>query len=56
MDKLPDRSANPGRRTRSTHAIVPLIWIAVLLASWIMIAEWKMLPELVNAAMGAVLN
>ena len=52
-----DRSHNPGserpRRTRRSHAqFIPVVWIAVLLASWFVIVEWKMLPDVVGAAMG----
>jgi hypothetical protein len=31
-----------------------VIWIAILLASWLLIVEWKTLPELMNATMGAL--
>jgi hypothetical protein len=54
-----DRSHNPGserpRRTRRSHAqLVPLLWIAVLLASWFVIAEWQMLPDIVSATMAGL--
>jgi hypothetical protein len=41
------------RRARRSHApFVPVVWIAVLLASWFVIVEWKMLPDVVNATIG----
>ncbi len=54
-----DRSHDPGlkrpRRTRRSHAqFVPVVWIAVLLASWFVIGEWKMLPDLISATMAAL--
>ena len=33
---------------------IPLVWIAVLLASWFVIVEWKMLPDMVSATMAAL--
>jgi hypothetical protein len=43
------------RRTRRRHAqFVPVVWIAVLLASWFVIAEWKMLPDVVSATMAGL--
>jgi hypothetical protein len=52
-----DRSQNTGserrRRPRRSHApFVPVVWIAVLLASWFVIVEWEMLPDVVSATMG----
>jgi hypothetical protein len=32
----------------------PVIWIAILLASWLLIVEWNTLPELMNATVGAL--
>jgi hypothetical protein len=53
MDRLPERnSKRPTRRTR--RWVAPLIWIAILLTSWAVIAEWRMLPELVGAATAAL--
>jgi hypothetical protein len=52
-----DRSHNPEpkrpNRPRRSHAqFAPVVWIAVLLASWFVIVEWKMLPDVVSATMG----
>jgi hypothetical protein len=44
------------RRGASRHyaQFAPVVWIAVLLACWLVIVEWKMLPELVSATMAAL--
>lgn len=40
---------------RRSHAqLGPVVWIAVLLASWLVIVEWKMLPDMVSATMAAL--
>ncbi len=52
-----DGSHNEGlkRRAGRSHAqLAPVVWIAVLLASWLIIVEWKMLPDLVSATMAAL--
>ena len=52
-----DRSRNTDskRDGRSWHAqFAPVLWIAVLLGSWLVIVEWKMLPDLINATMAAL--
>ena len=54
-----DRSHNTGserrRRPRRSHAqFAPVVWIAVLLASWFVIVEWKMLPDMVSATMAGL--
>jgi hypothetical protein len=55
MDRLPERSPNPPRRLGRGHPEWgPVIWIAILLTSWLVIAEWRMLPELMNAALAAI--
>jgi hypothetical protein len=55
MDKLSDRSSGRGRRRgRNYPQLGPVIWIAILLASWLLIVEWKTLPELMNATMGVL--
>jgi hypothetical protein len=55
MDRLPDRNSNrPRAGDRPYPGLGPAIWIAILLACWAVIAEWRMLPELVSAAMAAL--
>jgi len=54
-----DRSHNLGserrRRTRQSRTqFIPFVWIAVLLASWFVIAEWQMLPDVVSATMAGL--
>ena len=42
------------RRTgRIPPQLAPVVWIAVLLAAWLVIVEWPMLPELLNATVAA---
>jgi|ERR1700722_6641412 hypothetical protein len=51
------RSHQPDRQRRSGHSHVhygPLVWIALLLACWFVIAEWQMLPEFINHTMAAL--
>jgi hypothetical protein len=44
----PDRK----RRTGLNRAqFAPVVWIAVLLASWFLIVDWKMVPDLFMAAL-----
>jgi hypothetical protein len=33
----------------------PVIWIAILLTSWLVISEWNVLPELMNTTLAALL-
>jgi hypothetical protein len=52
-----DRSHNTGserglRPRRSNARFAPVVWIAVLLASWFVIVEWRMLPDVVSATIG----
>lgn len=55
MDKQSDRGANRSRRAgRNYPELVPVIWIAILLASWLLIVQWKTLPELMSATMGVL--
>jgi hypothetical protein len=50
--KLINKGAERSHRAvRSYLFIAPLMWIVVLLASWLLIVEW---PELVNATMAAL--
>jgi len=32
----------------------PVVWIAVLLVSWIVIVDWRIVPEMVTATMAAI--
>ncbi len=53
MDQQSDRSSGRSRRGgRNYPELGPVIWIAILLASWLLIVEWKTLPELMNATVG----
>ena len=53
MDRL--HNTDPRHRSRLSFApLVPLMWVAVLLACWFVIGEWKMLPEMVSATMAAL--
>jgi len=55
MDKHSDRGSDRSRRGGRTYPeLGPVIWIAVLLASWLLIVEWKTLPELMNATIGVL--
>jgi hypothetical protein len=47
-------SERPRRAARSYAQFIPVVWIVVLLASWFVIVDWKMLPDLVNATMAAL--
>lgn len=47
-------SARPRHAGRNHKAFGPMVWIAFLLASWLVIVEWKMLPDVVSATMGAL--
>ena len=54
MDRLHATGSERHRRaSRGATQFIPVVWIAVLLASWFLIVEWKMLPELVTATMAA---
>jgi hypothetical protein len=44
----PDRTRRAGLN-RAQFA--PVVWIAVLLASWFLIVDWKMVPDLVMSAL-----
>ena len=55
MGKPSDRGSDRSRRGgRNSQEWGPVIWIAILLASWLLIVQWKTLPELMNATMGAL--
>jgi hypothetical protein len=44
----PDRKRLAGL---SRAQFAPVVWIAVLLASWFLIVDWKMVPDLVMSAL-----
>jgi hypothetical protein len=55
MDRLHDTKTVRQRRAARNHVpLGPVLWITVLLASWFLIVEWKMLPDVVTATMGAL--
>jgi hypothetical protein len=49
-----DESQGRRRSGRGQPHYGPALWIALLLASWFLIAEWRMLPELITKAMAAL--
>jgi hypothetical protein len=54
MDNLGNFGTERSRRAGRSHLhVAPLVWIVALLASWLLIIEWRMLPELVSATMAA---
>ena len=53
MDRVHERGSNRSRR-EGHIGLGPVIWIAILLAAWLAIAEWRLLPEMVNATMAAL--
>jgi hypothetical protein len=55
MDREPNLAlATRHRRARRRAELVPVVWIAILLASWLIVADWKMLPDLVSATVAAL--
>ena len=55
MDRSQNTESGRRRSASRNHAqFVPVVWIAVLLACWFVIVEWKMLPDLVSATMAAL--
>jgi hypothetical protein len=52
MDR--QRIPDPDRKRRAglnRAQFAPVVWIAVLLASWFLIVDWKMVPDLVMSAL-----
>jgi hypothetical protein len=52
MDR--QRTPDPDRKRRTglnRAQFAPVVWIAVLLASWFLIVDWKMVPDLFMAAL-----
>jgi hypothetical protein len=55
MNEPRDRDAARRRHAGRNHtAFGPVVWIAFLLVSWFVLVEWKMLPDVVSATMGAL--
>jgi len=55
MDRSHTTGSERPRRTGRSHAqLIPVVWIVVLLASWLVIADWKMLPDLITATMASL--
>jgi hypothetical protein len=55
MDKVGKAGTERLRRAgRSHRRLAPIVWIVILLASWLLIVEWRDLPELVSATMAAL--
>ena len=48
------QSASHRRSGRSYAHYGPVVWIVVLLALWFVIAEWRVLPEVISYAMAAL--
>jgi hypothetical protein len=48
-----DRS-HQQQRKRGHPELVPVAWIAVLLAGWLLIIDWKMLPDLIGTTMAVL--
>ena len=47
-------SERPRRAAWSRAQLIPVVWIVVLLASWFVIVDWKMLPDLITTTMAAL--
>jgi hypothetical protein len=47
----PDR---PRRSGRNHAQFAPVVWILILLASWLLIVEWQTLPDMASAALAAL--
>ncbi len=48
-----DRENRLGRR-RPVH-YGPVVWIVVLLAAWLILADWKVVPDAISNTMAALL-
>jgi hypothetical protein len=52
MDRTQNpESTRPRRATRGHARFAPVVWIVVLLGLWIVLVDWRTLPDLVNATM-----
>jgi len=47
-------SRHTSRTRRSFAQFAPVVWIVILLALWLAIANWKMLPDLITGTMAAL--
>ena len=55
MDRTRDTDSRHASRHAAEHAqFVPVVWIVVLLGLWLVIADWKMLPDLITGTMAAL--
>jgi hypothetical protein len=55
MDGTRDTDSRHASRTRRSFAqFVPVVWIVILLALWLVIADWNMLPDLITGTMAAL--
>jgi hypothetical protein len=55
MDRPHDSvSARPRHVRRGYAQFVPVMWIVFLLASWLVIVDWRLLPDMVSATMAAL--
>jgi hypothetical protein len=43
------------RRITQQVPFAPVVWIVVLLASWLVIANWKLLPDAISDTMAHLL-
>ena len=44
----------PRRAARSRLHLIPVLWIAILLGAWLVIVDWRALPDLITATMAAL--
>jgi len=51
--RLMDRS-HRNQRKQGHPGLTSMVWIAALLACWVAIVEWKMLPDVISATMAAL--
>jgi hypothetical protein len=49
-----DASAARRRSGRSHIHYGPVVWIALLLACWFVIADWSVVPEVISNALAAL--
>jgi hypothetical protein len=55
MDRLQNPESERPRRAARGHArFAPVVWIVVLLALWIVLVDWRTLPDLIHATMAAL--
>ena len=54
MHKLQNPDSTRPRRGWGHAQLAPVVWIVVLLALWIVLVDWRTLPDLVKATMAAL--